>query len=90
MNIEVERNDFVKGSLGNDWESTFPMFGEKVKEYIGDELHSVLLPDFSTTTPISKAASHIVLLYSMKKYFNYVLMTFCGIKGFLVEGTVGD
>ena len=58
------------------------------KEYIGHELHFILVVDFPTITSISKVASEIVLLYSKKKYFNYVLMTFCGIKGFLVEGNV--
>ena len=90
MEIIVERDDLIKGSPSNNWESIFPLFGEKVEEYIGSELYSTLQGKFSTTTPIMSSASQIVLLYSMKKYFNYILVTKCGIKGFKVEGTIED
>ena len=90
MEIEVERNDFVKGSDANDWETAFPMFGEKVKEYIGEELYTSIVADFSNTTPTQRAASEIVLLYTMKKFFNYVLTTRCGIPRFKIEGTLED
>ena len=83
-------NEFKKGDKNNNWETEFPKFGGKVKGYIGEELYENLVADFSTTTPIQKAASEIVLLYSMQKYFKYKMKFGCGIPNFMVEGTITD
>ena len=72
------------------WENTFPEFSQKIEEYIGEELHSALISNFSTTGPIQKIASEIILMYSMQNYFSYGVGTLCGIQGFKIEGKVKD
>ena len=73
-----------------DWENIFPLFSKKIEENIGEELHSALMANFSTTGPIQKIASEITLMYAMKSYFSYGASTYCGIQGFLIEGTLSD
>jgi len=50
----------------------------------------MIVADFSTTTPLSKACSEIVLMDSMKSYFVYDLTTLCGIPGVYLTGTKQD
>jgi len=46
--------------------------------------------DFSTTGPVEKAASEIVLMDAMKSYFDYTMRTLCGFPSITLEGTVDD
>ena len=87
--IEVTRNHFVKGRQ-NPWEEVFSEFSEKICGHIGDETHSMIVPSFSTTGPVEKAASEIVLMEAMQNYFTYSFRTACGIPEFTLEGTVED
>ena len=88
--LEVRRDDFVKGSLDNDWEQALGVFSEEIRKNVGDEIHGLLTPDFSTTGPVEKAASQIVLMNSFKEYFDFMCCTSCGIPSITLEGTVED
>ena len=88
--LVVRRDDFVKGSPDNDWEQVFGAFSEQIQENVGDEIHSLLTPDFSTTGPVERAASQIVLMDTFKEYFEYTVVTLCGIPTITLEGTVED
>ena len=87
--ISVRRDDFVKGSQ-NPWEEVFPEFTGQIKDYIGSESHDCILPKFSTTGPVEKAVCEIVLMESMKSYFDFVVQTSCGIPEITLEGTTSD
>jgi hypothetical protein len=50
----------------------------------------MLRPTFSTTGLTERAAADIVLLDTMQAYFEYELLTFCGIPAITLEGTVAD
>ena len=73
-----------------NWKKMFPIFSKKIEENIGEELHSALMANFSTTGPIQKIASEITMMYAMKSYLSYGIRTMCGIQGFLIEGTLSD
>ena len=88
--IAVQRDNFVKGSPDNDWEQVFGAFSEEIRKNVGDEIHGLLTPDFSTTGPVEKAASQIALMNTFKEYFVYELHTLCGIPSITLEGTVED
>ena len=50
----VVRNDsFVKGDPNNNWPEIFPQFSDQIKNNIGVQNHTNLMPKFSTTTPTS-------------------------------------
>ena len=88
--IAVRRDEFVKGSPDNDWEGVFGDFSEEIRKNVGDEIHSLLTPEFSTTGPVERAAAQIVLMDAFKEYFAYELLSSCGIPEITLEGTVDD
>ncbi len=87
--IVVRRDDLVKGSPENPLPEVFNEFSSVIKEYIG-ETHRLIVADFSTTGPVERAASEIVLMDAMKAYFAYVVSSRCGIPSITLEGTVDD
>ena len=83
-------SDMVYQKEDNNWETVFPMFSQKIKENIGEELHTLLLSEFTTTTPIDYAVSEIAIMHSMQKYFSFANCFMCGFPSFKLEGTVED
>jgi hypothetical protein len=87
--IEVRRDDFVKGSPENPWGEVIDEFSLRVREHVGPA-HDLFVPHFSTTGPAERIAAEIVLLDAMQNYFEYVVYTGCGIPAITLEGTVDD
>ena len=87
--IVIRRDDFVKGSPENPWAEVIDAFAAQVAEHVGPT-HDLFLPRFSTTGPTERAAALVVLLDAMQSYFDYVLMTLCGIPAITLEGTAED
>jgi hypothetical protein len=52
-----------------DWQGIIEDFSFQIKESIGEEAHSTLVPTFSTTTNTSSVACQITLMDAMKNYF---------------------
>jgi hypothetical protein len=88
--IIVERHDFIKGSPENPWSEVFDEFSRCIRKKIGEDNHSQIVVDFSTTGPIEKAANEVVLLDAMKNYFNFTVFTRCGIPQVTLQGTKED
>ena len=88
--VEVDRPELRKGSPHNDWSSVVDELCAKVAEHIGQETSDLLLPSFSTTTPVDRAAAQIALLEALREYFSYGVNTLCGIPRVILEGTVAD
>ena len=88
--IEVRVDHFQKGSPTNDWEGALGLFSEEIRKNIGDDIHSLLTPEFSTTGPVEKAAAQVVMMDAFKEYFSYYAMTLCGIPEITLEGSVED
>lgn len=74
MRITVRRDDFVKGSPENPWPEAFGEFSAAIREHLGDA-HGLIVADFSTTGPVERAASEVVLLDAMQAYFSYEMLT---------------
>lgn len=87
--IAVRRDDFVKGSPENPWPEVFAAFSDGVAAHIGKQ-RDLVVCDLSTTGPCERAASEIVLLDAMQRYFTYALYTLCGIPRVTLEGTAED
>ena len=87
--LAVRRDDFVKGSPENPWPEVFAEFSAQIRQHVGPAL-DLFLPDFSTTGPVERAASEVVLLGAMRSYFTYEVMTLCGIPEITLEGTPED
>jgi hypothetical protein len=87
--IMIQRDFFVKGSPDNDWQGAFSEFSDKLAEYLGKK-RDLVVSNFSTTGPIEKATSEIVLMDAMKSYFKYVCRTCCGIPSITLLGVKED
>jgi Domain of unknown function (DUF4419) len=90
VNIVVRRDDFVKGNSTNDWSKVFTEFSTSIRQYIGETNHNILVPTFSTTGVVEKAATEIVLLDAVQSYFEYEVDTLCGIPQIQLEGNIAD
>ena len=89
LKITVRRDDFVKGSPENPWPEVFSEFSETIRDHIGDA-HALIVADFTTTGPVERAASEIVLMDAMQSFFSYDFVTLCGIPSMTLEGTAED
>lgn len=90
LEISVQRDEFVKGFAGNDWEGVFTEFSARIREYIGDDNYNSFVSRFSTTGPVEQAAMEIALLDGMQSYFDLVAYTGCGIPSITLEGISQD
>jgi hypothetical protein len=90
VKIAVRRDDFVKGSPENPWPEVFGEFSAAIRGHIGEEAHGLVVADFSTTGPVERAASEVVLLDAMQAFFHYEFRTLCGIPSVTLEGTAED
>lgn len=88
--IMVRRDDFIKGSPENPWPEVFGEFSGQIRGHIGEATHDLLLPNFSTTGAVEKAAAQVVLMDAMKSYFSYEFHTRCGIPQIALEGAKED
>lgn len=88
----VVRNDKIfLDNPNSPWNEVFPEFSKQISSYTGKQLTETLTANFSTTTPITKIASQITLMESMKSYFNFVgFRMACGIPEITLEGTTQD
>jgi hypothetical protein len=90
VKIVVRRDDFVKASPENPWAEVFDEFTARIREHLGDGTHDLLLPAFSTTGTVERAAAQVVLLDAVQSFFSYEFHTLCGIPQVVLEGTAGD
>jgi hypothetical protein len=89
INLEVRRDDFVKGSPENPWSEVFDEFSVQIRDHVGPKI-DLFLPAFSTTRPVERAAAEVVLLDAMQSYFEYQAYTGCGIPSITLEGAHED
>jgi hypothetical protein len=57
---------------------------------VDKDLKKWILPTFSTTTQVDKTVSAIIMMASMKAYFDYTGYTLCGIPSVTLDGTRED
>ena len=87
--IIVIRDEFVRGSPDNDWPGVFGEFSNAIARHIGKQ-RDLVVATFSTTGPVERAASEVVLMSAMQKYFKYIVLTRCGIPQITLLGTPDD
>src|SRR5262249_47641148 len=78
------------GSPDNPWPEVFSAFGDAIRPYLADGLYPALVSDFSTTGPVERAVSEVVLLEVFQPYFEFAFYCVCGIPAVTLEGTVDD
>ncbi len=72
------------------WPETIDQWVEQLTQALPKNLVQTLQCDFSTTTPTIRTASQIVLMESFKTYFEYEMLSICGIPNITLLGTPAD
>jgi hypothetical protein len=88
IQLTIRRPDFALGKP-NPWPEAFAMFSDAIAEHVG-KLRDLIVPEFSTTTPTSRAAAEVALMDTFQGYFKYGMMAGCGIPEITLLGTVED
>lgn len=87
--LVVTRHEFVMGSPANDWQGVFAELTDQIAAHVGKK-RDLVVAGFSTTGPIERAASQVVLFDVVQSYFDFELVTLCGIPEVTLAGTVDD
>src|ERR1043166_149994 len=85
VQLFVDRPDFALGQP-NPWPEAFSAFSEQLASHLG-KLRDLVVSDFSTTGPIERAASEVVLMDAFQGYFEYVMTMGGGIAASTLRGT---
>lgn len=86
----IVRNDSLVTGSASAWEKTIASFSDSVKKYTRNDVYNAVIQKFSTTTPEITTAYNITLLESVKKGFNYLAESGCGIPEITLTGTQAD
>ena len=90
LKLVVERPDFVLGSPENPWQEVFQAFSQQIRGHVGPAMHDLLAANFSTTGPVERAASEVVLMDTLQSIFQYSMLCICGLPTVTLEGSVQD
>jgi hypothetical protein len=86
--LRVERPDFELGK-DNPWPEAFAAFSDEIAAHVG-KARDLVVCDFSTTGPVQRAASEVLLMDTFQTYFHYEMKIGCGIPRIHLLGTVED
>ena len=86
--VNIQRDDFIKGSFQNDWSTTVDSFIKFIKS--DKKLYEILDTSFTTSKKHDIVAMRMTLMETVKSYYNYSVTTFCGIPWIDVQGTLSD
>jgi hypothetical protein len=86
--LVVVRPDFFLGRP-NPWPEAFAAFSAQIAAHVG-KLRDLVVADFSTTGPVERAASEVVLMDAFQAYFEYEMRAGCGIPSVTLLGTADD
>jgi hypothetical protein len=81
---------FVKGGANNPWGDGLAAFSNAITENTSPKQRDLVVGNFTTTGPVERAASEVVLMGTMQKFFGYVGRTMCGIPQITLLGTPDD
>ncbi|MBV6627116.1 MAG: DUF4419 domain-containing protein [Rivularia sp. (in: Bacteria)] len=73
-----------------DWQQAVELWSKQINDNVKADIAELMVCDFSTTTPIIRTASQVVMMDALKQYFDYALYVICGIPWIIVKGSVDD
>lgn len=90
LDLVFRCSGWAEGSPENPWPEAFASWSGQIRDHVGAALHDALVCDFSTTGPVERAVSQIVLMDVFERYFRYVFVGICGIPAVTLEGAPAD
>lgn len=89
VEIGIAMDDLSLESPEIAWHEAIEMLAFALRNEIGD-IFDNLMCDFSTTGPVERTVSQIMLLDIYEPFFDYVILAGCGIPSITLEGTSED
>lgn len=90
LDLAFECRGWVERSPENPWPEAFAAWSSQIRNHVGARVHDTLVCDFSTSGPVERAASEVVMMDVFERYFRFVLYGICGIPTVTLEGTPSD
>ena len=90
MTLRVQRDDFVLGSAGNDWEGVIEEFVEQIDANTVKDTAALFDCDFSRSTAMDKICTKVAIMDICKHYFRYEFSTMCGFPKITLDGNRAD
>ena len=90
LTLTFQSQDWVKGTPENPWPEAFESWATQIREHVGDKLYQSLVTDFSTTGPVERTVSHIVMMDIFQRFFKYRMVGICGLPSVTLLGTADD
>ena len=87
--IEVRDDSLLMGSPSN-WGRTLGLFDPELRRRVPDGIMERMLPGYSTDTPESIVATLISFMDAASPYYDYRVITRCGIPQIRLLGTLDD
>lgn len=87
--VKVYINHFIYGQP-NDWTQGIAQFDAELRKLVPDGIMDHMLPKFSTATPVSNVALLLSFMDAASPFYEYEMMTLCGIPSIRLEGTAED
>ena len=72
------------------WEKAISAWADMIQEHVHGDMHELFVCDFSTSGPLEKIVSKIVMMDVFQYYFKYVAYVICGIPTITLEGSPED
>lgn len=87
--VTLKAMAFELGTSQN-WSDVIQQWSDKIQTQIPADLSQLMICDFSTTTPITRTVSQVVMMDAFQQYFDYELLFICGIPTMTVKGSLQD
>lgn len=87
--ISIRDDNLVYGQA-NGWTQSLSKFLPQIRSKVPQSAVDLMLPHFSTSTEESDTANLVLFMNMLSNYFNYQMVTLCGIPAVKVVGNAGD
>ncbi|HWN67125.1 MAG TPA: DUF4419 domain-containing protein [Haliangium sp.] len=84
------RHDGLQPGSPEGWDQAIALFEHALRQRVPDGIMQHMLPALSTHTTASKIASLISFMDAASAYYDYTVMTLCGIPAIRIDGTPED
>lgn len=88
--INVDDPSLIKGNPASDWSRTIAMFENKLNALVPSNVGACLSPNFTTSTPATKAASMVAFMDAASPFYTFKVTTLCGIPAIRLDGELAD
>lgn len=88
--IKIRHDDLILGNPNSPWNDTLESLNQLLSQKVPSSIADHLLVNFSTSTPETKAASIVAFMDTASPFYDYRVMTMCGLPEIRLLGTPDD